>query len=68
MPPLSRSSPSLTATRSKGYTAAAIDKTTDSLNLSDFVSTAMTTAEITTRQSAAVTDLETPQLPHEDDI
>ncbi|KAH3713928.1 hypothetical protein DPMN_073731 [Dreissena polymorpha] len=38
MTPLARSSPSLTANRSQGYTAAATEKTTYSPNVSDFVS------------------------------
>ncbi|KAH3810431.1 hypothetical protein DPMN_138823 [Dreissena polymorpha] len=58
---LARSSPSLTANRSQGYIAAATEKTTYSPNVSDFVSTAMTTAGITTRPSSTVTHLGTPQ-------
>ncbi|KAH3776146.1 hypothetical protein DPMN_177562 [Dreissena polymorpha] len=68
MTPLAKSSFSLTANRSKGYTAAATEKTTYSPNVSDFVSTAMTTAGITTRPSSAVTHLGTPQPSSEDDI
>ncbi|KAH3700249.1 hypothetical protein DPMN_075222 [Dreissena polymorpha] len=68
MTPLARSSSSLTANRSQGYTAAATEKTTYSPNVSDFVSTAMTTAGITTRPSSAVTHLGTPQPSSEDDI
>ncbi|KAH3725305.1 hypothetical protein DPMN_051139 [Dreissena polymorpha] len=68
MTPLARSSPSLTATRSQGYTAATTDKTTDSQNLNDFVSIAMNTAGINTRPPYAVTQLRIPQSPLEDDI
>ncbi|KAH3884774.1 hypothetical protein DPMN_008760 [Dreissena polymorpha] len=67
MTPLARS-PSLIANRSHGYTAAATETTTYSPNVSDFVSTAMTTAGISTRPSSAVTHLETPQPLSEDDI
>ncbi|KAL8608227.1 hypothetical protein ACOMHN_016682 [Nucella lapillus] len=55
------------STSSQGSTAAAADKTTDSLNLSDFVRTAMTTAGITTRPPSPVTPLGTPQPPPKDD-
>ncbi|KAL8602103.1 hypothetical protein ACOMHN_007373 [Nucella lapillus] len=55
------------STSSQGSTAAAADKTTDSLDLSDFVRIAMTTAGITTRPPSPVTPLGTPQPPPEDD-
>ena len=64
MTPLARSSLLPTATSSEGSIA---EKTTDSLNPSDFVSTAMTTAGITTRPPSHVTPVGTPQPPHEDD-
>ena len=62
--PIARAS---TSSSYQGSNAAAADKTTDSLNLSDFVRTAMTTAGITSRPPSPVTPLGTPQPPPEDD-
>ena len=67
MTPLARSSASTTAPSSQGYTVDAADNSTSSLNLSDLVNTAMTTAGITTRHASPVTPLGAPQPPREDD-
>jgi len=56
-----------TSSSYQGSNAAAADKTTDFLNMSDFVLTSMTTAGITSRPPSPVTPLGTPQPPPEDD-